>query len=76
MLYDALLKKARFFNINKLKKWLSEQKYLKIVKIAYSITEINNLNTLTMTINNSVEIAYNLIKKEIQFNIILKKIRA
>ncbi|KAF2183994.1 hypothetical protein K469DRAFT_439100, partial [Zopfia rhizophila CBS 207.26] len=35
-LYGALLEEARFFGINRLEKWLSEQKYLEAVKVAYS----------------------------------------
>jgi hypothetical protein len=63
VLYGALLEEARIFGIDRLEKWLSEQKYLEIVKVAYWVTETNNLNTLANTVDGSVEIAYNPVMK-------------
>jgi hypothetical protein len=63
MLYGALLEEARFFGIDRLEKWLDEQKYLEVVKVAYSVTETDNLNKLVMTVDGSVEITYDLVKK-------------
>jgi len=63
MLYGALLEEARLFGIDRLEKWLGEQKYLEVVKVAYSVTETDNLNKLVMTIDGSVEIAYDLVRK-------------
>jgi hypothetical protein len=57
-LYGALLEEARFFGIDKLEKWLSEQKYLEVVRVAYSVRKTDDLNTLAMTVDDSVEIAY------------------
>ena len=63
VLYGALLEEARFFGIDRLEKWLSEQKYLEAVKVAYSYTETNNLDTLARTVDGSIEIAYHPVTK-------------
>lgn len=63
VLYGALLEEARFFGIDKLEKWLSDQKYLEVVKVAYSFTETDNLNTLDRTVDGSTEIVCHLVTK-------------
>ncbi|KAF2174541.1 hypothetical protein K469DRAFT_707331 [Zopfia rhizophila CBS 207.26] len=62
-LYGALLEEARFFGIDRLEKWLSEQKYLEAIEVAYSFTETDNLNTLTRTVDSSIKIAYHPVTK-------------
>jgi BTB/POZ domain-containing protein KCTD9 len=58
VLYSTLLEEARFFDIDRLEKWLSEKKYLEAVKIVQSVAETDNLNKLATTVNGDVEIVY------------------
>jgi hypothetical protein len=54
-----------FFGIDRLEKWLNEQKYLEVVNVEYSVTETDNSNTLARTVDGSVEIAYDLVRKRV-----------
>jgi hypothetical protein len=65
VLYGALLEEARSFGIDRLEKWLNEQKYLEVVNVAYSVTETDNSNTPARTVDGSVEIAYDLVRKRV-----------
>ena len=74
-LYSALFEEAGFFGIDKLEKWLREEKYLDVIKVEYSVIQEFNY-PLRTTIDGSVEIEYSpvshggcaVIRKQTTFN--------
>lgn len=57
-LYFALLEEARYFKIKKLEQWLKKKRYLDVVKIVYSVTEIDETESLDRSHKTDTEVEF------------------